>query len=76
MPIYYYCRHCGTSIGAVDHHSYNYEQLGFHILTEEEQKEMISVDTSGNMHVKSICDNCYESFIQNPNNHENEYNIH
>ena len=76
LPIYYYCRHCGVNIGTVDDQLYDDEQLGFQILTEEDRREMISVDASGNIHVKSICDYCYESFLQNPNNHENEYNIH
>jgi len=76
LPIYYYCRHCRTSLGEVNEQLYSEEQLGFHILTKEEREEMITIDTSGNLHVKSICEHCYESFLQNPNNHENEYNIH
>lgn len=76
MAIYYYCRRCGTSIGIIEENLFGDEQLGFHILTEEERNEMISYDAKGDVHVKSICDECYESFLQNPNNHENEYNIH
>ncbi len=76
MAVYYHCRHCGKSLGKLDEKNLHSDQLGFHILTEEERQEMISYDSSGDIHVKSICEDCHESFTKNPFLYEDDYMIH
>lgn len=76
MSIHYFCRYCGTKLGTLDKKQYNYEQLGFHKLTEDERMNMIQYDLTGNIEVKSICENCHESFSINPSNYETDYIIH
>lgn len=76
MAIQYHCRHCGVQIGTIDDPSMNSDKLGLHMLTEEERLEMISYDSSGNIHIKSICEDCHESLTRNPEYYENDYLIH
>lgn len=76
MAIHYKCRYCGTNVGTIEQNNVAYQNLGFHKLTAEERAEMISFDSSGNVHVKCICDDCQESFLKNPANYETDYIIH
>ena len=75
MAIYYFCRHCGTEVGKLEQTAAP-DMLGFDKLTEQERQEMIQSDSFGNVHVKTICENCQESFTINPSNYENDYIIH
>jgi hypothetical protein len=63
-------------IGTIKNQILDYETLGFHKLTDHERASMIQYQTDGNIHVKSICENCHESFTINPSNYEHDYIIH
>ncbi|MRG88177.1 anti-sigma-F factor Fin family protein [Salinibacillus xinjiangensis] len=70
MAVIYRCRHCGNKIGELQQSYVNEEQLGLHVLTNDERNEMIDYNHDGNMEVKAICDHCEESLNRNPNYHE------
>lgn len=76
MALIYYCRHCGVEVGKIDELSIDIEQLGLHLLTDKERHEMIVYDSTGNIHIKSICEDCHESFTKNPTLHQYDYLIH
>lgn len=76
MSIHYICRYCGTKIGTLENKIIDYETLGFHKLTESERMNMIQYEPDGNIQVKSICEDCHESFTINPSNYEHDYIIH
>lgn len=76
MALYYYCRHCGYKVGKIDEVAIQTDQLGLSTLTDEERQEMISYDSSGNIQIKSICEDCHESFVKDPTLHQNDYLIH
>ena len=76
MALHYRCRHCGTKLGTLEAHTLTADQLGFTHLTDEERQEMIVYDSEGDMHVKAICDDCYETLQNNPEFYENDYIIH
>lgn len=66
MTIHYHCRHCGTKLGSIDKTSIHSETLGLHKLTEQERREMVAYDPSGDIHITSICEDCQEAFERNP----------
>lgn len=72
MSIHYNCRHCGVKIGSIDRMSIHSESLGFHQLNDEERKDMINYQENGDIHVKSICEDCQEALDRNPHFHENQ----
>ncbi|ANB59004.1 hypothetical protein GFC29_2807 [Anoxybacillus sp. B7M1] len=72
MALHYYCRHCGVKIGTISQVPIYSEQLGFHHLTEEERLDMISYLPNGEIHVKTICEDCYEALERNPELHQCE----
>ncbi|WAA11362.1 anti-sigma-F factor Fin family protein [Fervidibacillus albus] len=75
MVIHYICRYCGKHLGKLEGTSFQSEQLGFHKLTEEERSDMIEHDQNGNLYVKTICEDCYESFQKNAKYYLNDYII-
>ncbi|KAA0543712.1 anti-sigma-F factor Fin family protein [Bacillus sp. BGMRC 2118] len=72
MSIHYNCRHCGVTIGSIDRMSIHSEELGFHQLNDEERLDMINYQENGEIHVKSICEDCQEALDRNPHYHENQ----
>lgn len=76
MALKYFCRHCGIGLGTIEESYVDSEKLGLHKLTEEERMEMISYDESGDIHIKTICEDCHESLVKNPDFYQNEYLIH
>ncbi|WP_281883884.1 anti-sigma-F factor Fin family protein [Paenibacillus sp. YYML68] len=66
MAITYKCRHCSTLIGEIRHGEVNEFQLGFHFLTPEERRDIISYDPSGDITVKVVCDYCKQALEANP----------
>lgn len=76
MALKYYCRHCGIEMGKIDNMSVDSERLGLHKLTSEERMEMVSYDDAGDVHIKSICEDCHESLERNPTYYQNDYLIH
>ncbi|RFU66916.1 DUF2757 family protein [Peribacillus saganii] len=76
MALHYYCRHCGTKLGSIDSNALDTKQLGFSHLNEEERQDMIVYESTGDIRVKAICEDCHESFHRNPDLHQNDYIIH
>lgn len=72
MALHYNCRHCGVKIGSIDSMSLLSESLGFHQLTDQERQEMITYDRTGDILVKSICEDCHEALNRNPDLHQYE----
>ncbi|ATH93992.1 peptide ABC transporter permease [Bacillus glycinifermentans] len=70
MALHYYCRHCGVKVGSLDHSYVNSKQLGFDHLTNEERNDMISYMDNGDLHVKTICEDCQEALERNPDYHQ------
>ena len=76
MAIHYHCRHCGVKIGTLDYDSIESERLGFHKLNDEERQDMITYNYNGDLQIKSICEDCQESFERNPEYYQNDFLIH
>lgn len=66
MTVKYICRHCQTSIGEIHQGEVNEYQLGFHFLTPEERRDIISYNPNGDVTVKVVCDYCKEALEANP----------
>ncbi|MBO8172679.1 MAG: anti-sigma-F factor Fin family protein [Bacillaceae bacterium] len=66
MSVKYVCRYCGKEIGSIhDNHITEY-QLGFHFLTPEERKHIISYTSDGDIVARVICEYCQEALERNP----------
>jgi len=76
MAIHYFCRHCGTNMGTIDTQSIHAENLGLNTLTNEERQDMVSYESNGNIHIKSICEDCQDALTRNPELHAYDYLIH
>ncbi len=72
MALHYFCRHCGVKVGSLDRMSLYSESLGFSQLTDEERHDMISYESTGDIHVKTICEDCHEALERNPDLHQYE----
>ncbi|WP_339149921.1 MULTISPECIES: anti-sigma-F factor Fin family protein [unclassified Sutcliffiella] len=72
MAIHYHCRHCGYKVGTIDSKSVFTEELGFHQLSDTERHEMITYQQNGDVHVKTICEDCQEALDRNPDWHDQE----
>ncbi|OYD06365.1 anti-sigma-F factor Fin family protein [Paludifilum halophilum] len=66
MAITYTCRYCNTHIGRIDDDRVTELQLGFHWLTPDERRDIISYDAAGHSHVRVICETCQEMLEKNP----------
>lgn len=75
MAIHYHCRHCGTKIGSIEKNSINSESLGLQNLTEKERLEMVTYDSTGDIHITSICEDCQEALERNPDYHQFDFLI-
>lgn len=76
MAIHYHCRHCGTKLGSIEQTSIHSETLGLHKLTEQERQDMVTYDTSGDIHITAICEDCQEALERNPDYHQYDFLIH
>jgi hypothetical protein len=76
MALKYRCRHCGIQMGTIDNISVDSESVGLNKLTDEERMEMISYESTGDVHIKSICEDCHESLERNPDYYQHDYLIH
>ncbi|MCA1057263.1 anti-sigma-F factor Fin family protein [Rossellomorea aquimaris] len=76
MAIHYYCRHCGTAVGTISTMSVDSEQLGIHKLTDEERTDMVQYQNNGDIHIRTICEDCQESLQRNPDYHQLDHIIH
>lgn len=66
MSVNYCCRHCGTMIGKIEDPTVTEYQLGFHFLTPEERRDIITYNQKGDIFVKTICDYCKEAIDAHP----------
>jgi hypothetical protein len=66
MSVKYICRHCLTSIGEINNSAISEYQLGFHFLTPEERRDIISYNIDGDVTVRVVCDYCREALDANP----------
>jgi hypothetical protein len=62
-------------MGTIEQTTLETERLGLHKLSGEERLDMVSYDTEGNMHIKSICEDCQELLERNPDFHGQDYLI-
>ncbi|MFB4168692.1 anti-sigma-F factor Fin [Virgibacillus sp. JSM 102003] len=75
MSIVYKCRHCGQEIGKLDQQVVDTSMLGWNKLSAEDKQEMIQYQNNGDVHIKTICENCEESLGNHPQYHELDYFI-
>ncbi|GAF14279.1 hypothetical protein JCM19046_2217 [Bacillus sp. JCM 19046] len=75
MAVYYGCRHCNRTLGVVTE-PVTHQDLGLNMLTEEEQRELVTVTDAGHLHVKVICEDCYGAYENNPQLYEWQHVIH
>jgi hypothetical protein len=66
MSVKYICRHCLTFVGEINNTAISEYQLGFHFLTPEERRDIISYNIDGDVTVKVVCDYCREALDANP----------
>ncbi|MDA8353125.1 MAG: anti-sigma-F factor Fin family protein [Firmicutes bacterium] len=66
MTVKYLCRYCDAAIGYIDDDQVTEMQLGFHWLTPEERKDIISYDPDGQTTVRVVCESCQEMLNRNP----------
>ncbi|MBM7606566.1 anti-sigma-F factor Fin family protein [Metabacillus litoralis] len=72
MALHYHCRHCGVKVGSLDNSLISSEQLGFTALTNAERQEMITYQQNGDIHIKTICEDCQDALNRNPDLHQYE----
>ncbi|MBM7573153.1 anti-sigma-F factor Fin family protein [Aquibacillus albus] len=75
MAIVYNCKHCNSLIGQLDQQMIDTQALGWNDLSVEDRNEMIQYKGNGDIHIKTICEDCQESLEKNPNYHELDYFI-
>lgn len=75
MSYVYICRHCGHVIGKLKQEIYNVSKLGFDQLSDKDKHDMICYQSNGEIHIKSICENCQETLGNNPHYHELDFFI-
>lgn len=66
MAIKYTCKYCRQNIGEIASDAVSEFQLGFHFLTPEERRDIISYNPNGDVMVRLVCDHCREALIANP----------
>jgi hypothetical protein len=66
MSVKYICRHCLTFMGEINGQTVTEQQLGFHFLTPEERRDIISYNMDGDVTVKVVCEYCREALEANP----------
>lgn len=66
MSVKYVCRHCSTVIGEIQEQRVNEMRLGFHSLTPEEHRDIISYQHDGAVVVNITCDYCSEAIASHP----------
>ena len=76
MSIHYHCRHCSVKIGTLDQSLVETERLGLHTLNDEERQEMVTYASNGDIQIKTICEDCQESLLRNPDYYQNDFIIH
>ena len=75
MSIIYKCRHCEHVIGKIDQQVVDTSMLGWEQLSTEDKQDMIQYQSNGDIHIKSICEDCEDSLGRYPEYHELDYFI-
>jgi len=75
LSIIYKCRHCQQVIGTIKQEVVDVSMLGWDQLSSEDKKEMIQYQSSGDIHIKVICEDCEDSLKLHPEYHELDYFI-
>lgn len=66
MAVKYVCRHCRTTIGELIVDRIDEAELGFHVLTPEERRDIISYNPEGDTTVKIVCEYCKQALDTHP----------
>mgnify|MGYP001221494042 CR=1 FL=1 len=66
MAVKYICRHCKTTMGEIEAEEISEARLGFHFLTPEERKDIITYNPDGAVTVHLSCDYCREALEAHP----------
>lgn len=66
MSVKYVCRHCQAMIGEIQEERISELRLGFHSLTPEEHRDIVSYQNDGNVIVSMSCDYCNEAIVSHP----------
>jgi hypothetical protein len=61
MRVYYHCDLCGRGVAQLELDAIDETKLGLDCLTAEERDDIISVDETGIMHIKTLCDRCVDT---------------
>lgn len=75
MSVRYYCRHCSVHMGTLEQTIISSEQLGFNRLDSQERQSLITYDESGDIIVRSICEDCQEALERYPEYHQYDHFI-
>ncbi|MBA2176995.1 anti-sigma-F factor Fin family protein [Halobacillus locisalis] len=76
MKIRYFCRHCQRQVGELDARQVDVSQLGFDVLNDDDQQQMVHSASNGDLNIRTICDSCKEGLDQHPHYHELDNFIH
>lgn len=66
MKVSYVCRHCAAPLGELHDPNISEMQLGFHFLTPEERRDIITYNHSGDVFVRLTCDYCRKALDEHP----------
>lgn len=66
MSVKYICRYCQAVIGEIQGQPINEFRLGFHSLTPDEHRDIISYQQDGAVVVNVTCDYCSEAIASHP----------
>lgn len=66
MKVKYVCPHCNVALGELEAESFDEARLGFHFLTLEERKDIITYNLEGDMVIRISCDYCQDAVMNNP----------
>lgn len=61
MRVYYHCDWCDRPVAQIELDAIDEAKLGLDCLTHEERNDIISIDETGAMHIKTLCDACIDA---------------
>lgn len=72
LSIIYKCNYCGIDVGRLEQQVIDTSILGWDKLSNEDKKEMIRYQSTGDVHILTICESCEETLGLHPEYHELE----
>lgn len=66
MAVNYICKYCKSNMGKLDSSIISEQRLGFHSLTADERKDIITYNLNGDIEVQLVCDYCNDALSNNP----------